>query len=250
MIVDVWTWLTTGSHWTGSDGIWVRTIEHVQYTALAVVIALVIALPLGALIGHTGKGTGLVAGLANAMRALPSLGLLGILALWGLDHLPISIALQAVSIAVLALLAIPPILTSTYAGVAAIDPAARDAAQGMGMTGGQVLVQVEFPMALPLIFSGLRSAFLQAVATATIAAFVSLGGLGRYVIDGLAQHDYPKMAAGGLLVALLAIVGDRVLAVLGHLVASAGLTGRRTRASRTASLMAAEADEAVIQTTI
>jgi osmoprotectant transport system permease protein len=227
MIADIWSWLTTAAHWSGPSGIWVRTGEHLEYTGIAVAIALVIALPLGAMIGHSGRGTGFVAGLANAMRALPSLGLLVILALWALDHLPVSIALQAASIVVLALLAIPTILTSTYAGVAAVDPATRDAAEGMWMRGGEVLARVEMPIALPLVFSGLRSAFLQAVATATIAAFVSLGGLGRYVIDGLAQHDYPKMAAGALLVAVLAIIGDRVLALVGYLVASAGLTGRR-----------------------
>ena len=232
MIGQIWAWLTTASHWDGQDGIWARTWEHLQYTLLAVGIAVLIAIPIGALIGHTGKGTGVVAGLANALRALPSLGLLVIFALWSLDHLPIGIALQSASIAVLVLLAIPPVLTSTYAGVAAVDPAARDAAAGMGMTGRQVLLRVELPIALPLVFSGIRSGFLQTVATATIAAVVSLGGLGRYVIDGLAQQDYPKMAAGALLVALLAIIGDRVLALIGYLLVSAGLTGRRTLARR------------------
>lgn len=229
MVAQVWAWLTTAANWDGPDGVWARTWEHLQYTLIAVAIALVIAVPIGAMIGHTGKGTAVVAGLANALRALPSLGLLVILALWALGTLPIGIALQTASIAVLALLAVPPILTSTYAGVAAVDPAARDAAAGMGMSGGQVLLRVEMPIALPLIFSGLRSGFLQAVATATIAAVVSLGGLGRYVIDGLAQQDYPKMAAGALLVALLAILGDRVLALIGYFMVSAGLSGRRTR---------------------
>lgn len=230
MIADVWAWLTTAAHWSGPDGIVDRTLEHLQYTAISVLIAVLIAVPVGAAIGHTGRGTGLIAGLANVLRALPSLGLLVILALWALDHLPISVALQAASIAVLVLLAIPPILTSTYAGVAAVEPAARDAAEGMGMTGTQMVTRVEMPIALPLIFSGLRSAYLQAVATATIAAFVSLGGLGRYVLDGLAQHDYPKMAAGGVLVAALAIVGDRVIAAVGKTVTSAGLSGRREAA--------------------
>jgi osmoprotectant transport system permease protein len=234
MINQIWAWLTTASHWDGPDGIWARTWEHLQYTLLAVAIAVLIAIPLGALIGHTGKGTAVVAGLANALRALPSLGLLVIFALWSLDHLPIGVALQSASIAVLVLLAVPPVLTSTYAGVAAVDPAARDAAAGMGMTGGQVLLRVELPIALPLVFSGVRSGFLQAVATATIAAVVSLGGLGRYVIDGLAQQDYPKMAAGALLVALLAIIGDRVLALIGYLLVSAGLTGRRALVRRPA----------------
>lgn len=226
MIVETWSWLTTAARWSGDDGIWTRIGEHLEYTVLAVLVALVIAIPIGAVIGHTGRGAGFVAGAANTLRALPSLGLLVILALWSLGHLPVTIALQAAAVAVLVLLSIPPILTSTYAGVAAVNPATRDAAEGMGMTGRVVLTRVELPIALPLVFSGIRSAFLQAVATATIAAFVSLGGLGRYVLDGLAQHNYPKMVAGALLVALLAIVGDRVLAAVGYLVASRGLTGR------------------------
>lgn len=227
MIADSWSWLTTAAHWSGADGILARTAEHVNYTLLTLVIAAAIALPIGAVIGHTGRGSGLIAGTANVLRALPSLGLLVIFALWALDNLPISIALQTAAIAVLVLLAIPPMLTSTYAGIAATDPATRDAAVGMGMSGGKTLMSVEVPIAMPLIFSGLRSAYLQAVATATIAAFVSLGGLGRYVLDGLAQHDYPKMVSGGLLVALLAIAGDRVLAAIGYVVISPGLTGRR-----------------------
>lgn len=243
MIVDIWAWLTTAAHWSGADGIWERTLEHIEYTVIAVAVAAVIALPIGAVIGHTGRGTGVVAGTANALRALPSLGLLVMLALWSLGHLPVGIALQAASIAVLVLLAIPPMLTATYAGVSAADPAARDAAEGMGMSGPQVLVRVEVPIALPLVFSGLRSAYLQAVATATIAAFVSLGGLGRYVIDGLAQHDYPKMAAGAVLVAALAIIGDRILAVVGHFAASAGLTGRRSLRARTSSYPATAPSE-------
>lgn len=226
MIAEIWRWLTDPAHWSGRAGIAARSVEHLNYTLITMLVAAAIALPIGALIGHTGRGTGLIAGTANVLRALPSLGLLVIFALWGLDNLPISIALQAASIAVLVLLAIPPVLTSTYAGVAAVSPSARDAARGMGMSGSQVLWTVEMPIALPLIFSGLRSAYLQAVATATIAAFVSLGGLGRYVLDGLAQHDYPQMAGGGIIVALLAILGDRVIALIGYLVTSRGLTGR------------------------
>lgn len=229
MIAQTWAWLTTSANWDGADGIWARSWEHLQYTLIAVLIAAVIALPIGAVIGHTGRGTAVVAGVANALRALPSLGLLVILTLWSLDHLPIGIALQTSSIAVLVLLGIPPVLTSTYAGIAAVDPSVRDAAAGMGMRPRQVLLDVELRVALPLIVSGLRSAYLQAVATATIAAVVSLGGLGRYVLDGLAQQDYPKMVAGALLVVVLAILGDRIIALIGYLVVSPGLTGRRVR---------------------
>lgn len=230
-------WLTTSANWSGSSGVWARLLEHLWYTFLALAISLVIALPLGALIGHTGKLTGLVSGLANALRALPSLGLLILLALVGLGALKGNIALLGPAIVVLVILAVPPILSNTYAGIANVDPAVLDAAKGMGMTGSKVLFKVELPVAMPLIISGIRSAFLQVVATATIAAVVSLGGFGRYVIDGLAQQNYSMMVAGAFLVGLLAIIGDRILAVIGHFVVSPGLTGRKVRASATTADM-------------
>ena len=230
-------WLTTGANWSGSGGVLARLFEHLWYTMLALAIALVIALPIGAAIGHTGKLTGLVSGLANALRAIPTLGLLILLALWGLNTLRGSISLLGPAIAVLVILAVPPILSNTYAGIATVDPAARDAAKGMGMTGRQVLTRVELPVALPLIMSGIRSAFLQVVATATIAAVISLGGFGRYVIDGLAQQNYSMMVAGAFLVALLAIIGDRLLALIAHFVVSPGLTGRSVKAKATTADM-------------
>ena len=237
-----WQWLTDGSHWTGADGVWTRLGEHLWYTLLALVIAAVIALPIGALIGHTGKGTGLVTGLANALRAIPTFGLLILLALYGLTNLRGEFALLGPTIVVLVILAIPPILSNTYAGIAAVDPAVRDAAKGMGMTGRGALFRVELPLALPLILSGLRSAFLQVVATATIAAFVSLGGFGRYVVDGLAQQDYAKVVGGAVLVALLAIIGDRLIALVGHFVVSPGLTGRRVSGRATTADLAVPAE--------
>src|SRR5690606_33471204 len=132
----------------------------------------------------------------------------------------------------LVVLAVPPILTSTYAGVEGVDPAARDAAYGMGMTGQQVLFRVETPCALPLVLSGIRSAMLQVISTATVAAYVSLGGLGRFVIDGLASQDYPQMLGGALLVAALAIVVEAGLAGVQRLVVPRGLSGRFPRAAR------------------
>ena len=135
----------------------------------------------------------------------------------------------------LVLLAIPSMLTNTYAGINAVDPAVRDAARGMGMRGGQMLRQVELPNALPLIFSGIRSSFLQVIATATITAYVSLGGFGRYLIDGLAQQDYPQMASGAVLVALLALLADLVLALVQRYTVSRGITGRYSRQAGTRS---------------
>jgi osmoprotectant transport system permease protein len=131
---------------------------------------------------------------------------------------------------VLILLAIPSILSNTFAGVQNVDPAARDAATGMGMTGSQVLFKVELPCAMPLIMSGVRSATLQVVATATIAAYVSLGGLGRFVFDGQSQQDYAQMASGALLVALLAVLADLLMSLLQRAVVSRGVSGRYSRA--------------------
>jgi osmoprotectant transport system permease protein len=185
-------------------------------------------LPIGLLIGHTGRGTGVVAGMANSLRALPTIGLLIFFVVLISPHIQGKgdAAYLIPTEIVLVLLAIPSILSNTYAGVQNVDPAARDAAAGMGMTGSQVLLRVELPCALPLILSGFRSAALQVVATATIAAYVSLGGLGRFVFDGQAQQDYPQMASGALLVAALAVTVDLGLAFAQRGLVSRGLSGR------------------------
>jgi osmoprotectant transport system permease protein len=226
MIGNILAWLAAGSNWTGADGVPHRVVEHVGYSLLAVAISALIALPVGLAIGHTGRGTFLVAGLANALRALPTLGLLILFVILLSERISSSAVYLLASEAVLVLLAVPPILSNTYAGVQNVPPAARDAAEGMGMTGRQVLARVELPCALPLILSGLRAATLQCIATATVAAYVSLGGLGRYIVDGLAQRDFPQMASGALLVAALALVADGVLVLLQRAVVSPGVSGR------------------------
>ena len=225
MIGSILDWLTSSASWSGNDGILVRLLEHVGYTLLVLVIAALIAIPLGLWIGHTGRGRWMVTA-ANALRAVPTLGLLFALTLVLLPLLPGDAAFLVPSVIVLVLLAVPAILSGTYAGVEAVSPAARDAARGIGMTGGQVLWKVELPIALPLLISGLRAAVLQVVATATVAAYVGLGGLGRFLIDGLATQDYASTAGGALLVAVLALVLDAPFALLERLVVSPGLTGR------------------------
>jgi osmoprotectant transport system permease protein len=162
----------------------------------------------------------------GAARAIPSLGLLFLAVLWLGPKLSGDIAFLAPAGLVLVILAIPPILSGAYAGVEGVEPDARDAAIGMGMRGTQVLRHVEVPCALPLILSGIRSATLQVIATATIAAVVGLGGLGRFLIDGLAVQDFPQTASGAVLVALLALVVDMGLALVQRSVVSRGLTGR------------------------
>lgn len=218
-------WLFDPAHWSGGGGVPQRLVEHLGYTALTLMIALVIAIPIGAWIGHTGRGGFLVVGLANGLRALPTLGLLVLLAN--------AVGLSLIGpLFALVVLAVPPILAGTYAGVRNVDAAIVDAAQGMGMRGRDILFQVELPNALPLIIGGIRSSLLQVVSTATIAAYVGLGGLGRFIIDGLSVRDFPQMIGGSILVAGLAIVADLLLAGLQKLLVSPGLravpAGRRT----------------------
>jgi osmoprotectant transport system permease protein len=229
MIPGVLEWLSDPAHWTGPDGVPARTLQHVWYSAVALLIASVVAIPAGLLIGHTGRGRFLVVNLAGAARAIPSLGLLFIMVLFLGPRLSGDAAFLWPSLVVLIVLAIPPILSGAYAGVEGVDPAARDAARGMGMTGAEVLAKVEAPCALPLVFSGVRSAALQVVATATIAAIVGLGGLGRFLIDGQSVRDFPQMASGAVLVAVLALLVDLLFAVVQRYAVSPGLTGRASR---------------------
>ena len=213
----MWQYLTDSFNWSGPEGITARIFQHIWYTVAALGLATAIALPVGLWIGHTRRGAFVAINTGNAARALPSLGLLmlAVLITDQIGFLPVLIALVA--------LGIPPILTSTYAGLSGVDPATIDAARGMGMTGREILTKVEIPIALPLIISGLRGATLQIVSTATIAALVSLGGLGRYVVDGLKLRDFPQMFTGALLVALLAIALDLLFALVGRLTVSKGL---------------------------
>ncbi len=206
--MNVFDFLRDGANWPGQDGILDLLLEHLGYTAGGVLLAAVVALPLGVLIGHTGRGSFLVIGLSNAARAIPSLGLL-FLAVMLLGTGGGNI------VVVLAILALPAILTATAAGVAGADREAVHAGRALGMTERQVVSQVEWPLALPLVVSGLRSATLQVVATATVAAFASGGGLGQLLTSGQAQSDYPQMFAGAVLIAALAILLDLLLGLAG-----------------------------------
>ena len=233
MINRILAWLADGAHWQGDDGILRRVVEHLEYSLVAVVIAALIAIPLGLYIGHTGRGRFLVVNAVGAARAIPSLGLLYLAFFWLAPRLSGESAFLAPAGLVLVVLAIPPILSGAYAGVEGVEPAARDAAVGMGMRGQEVMRHVELPCALPLILSGIRSAMLQVIATATIAAVLGLGGLGRFLIDGLAIQDFPQTASGAMLVAILALLMDMALAVVQRLVVSPGLTGRYGKVSST-----------------
>lgn len=216
------------AHWSGAEGIPVLLSQHLFYTFVTLVFAGLVGFPIGLFVGHTRKGVAVVAGLANALRALPSLGILVLLVILLGPVFASDLAFELPALIVLVLLAVPPIMTATYSGVVAVDPAAVDAARGMGFTPWQILSRVELPCALPLIFSGLRSSTLQVISTATIAAYVSLGGLGRLIIDGRAQSDYGQMVAGAISVGLLVMVVDLVIGTLSRLLVSRGLATART----------------------
>jgi osmoprotectant transport system permease protein len=227
-------------HFGGDSSIPDRIVEHLVYTLVALVVSAAIALPLGLLIGHTDRGAVVAIGLGNLGRSLPTFGLVLLLVTFvGVGVLPVLVALIV--------LAIPPILAQTYAGIRSVDRSAVDAAVGMGMRSKQVLFLAELPMALPLIISGLRSALLQVCATATIAAYAGLGGLGRLLIDGLNRNDYAQIFAGAVLVALLAIVLDYTSAGVERTVVSPGVRERRSRRSRRSapSQLAADRNQAV-----
>jgi len=211
-----WDWLKVPAQWHGSGGIPVRILEQLYYTGLSLLIAALIAIPLGILIGHTGRGAVLVVNLANAWRAIPTLGLLTLLA--------VTLGFSALAWLIpLVVLGIPPILVNTYEGIAGVEPELKDAARGMGMTSWQQVRKVEVPVAMPLIVLGLRTGAIFVVATATIAAYIGLGGLGRYIIDGLATDNYGEVAGGALFVVLLALAVQAIFVGVRRLAVPAGL---------------------------
>ncbi|WP_460070597.1 ABC transporter permease [Streptomyces sp. YKOK-I1] len=192
------SFFTDGAHWSGYDGIPTRLLEHLQYSLEALGLAALIGLPVGLVTGHYGKGGNTLTLIATAARALPTFGLLVLIVIIaGFGMLPVMIPLVV--------LAVPPVLVTTYEAVRSVDRSPVDAARGIGMSEMRILLQVELPVALPLILGGLRSAAIQIVSTATIAAYVGLGGLGRYIVDGLYQHDYEKVVGGAALVAAMAL---------------------------------------------
>ncbi|MFE1249618.1 ABC transporter permease [Streptomyces sp. NPDC058735] len=215
----VHAFFSDSAHWHGYDGIPARLGEHVRYTLQALLLAAAIGLPVGLVTGHYGRGGNALSLVATAGRALPSFGLLVLMTtLLGFGMLPVMIPLVV--------LAVPPVLVTTYEAMRSVDPSPVDAARGMGMHESRILFQVELPVALPLILSGLRSAAIQIVSTATIAAYVSLGGLGRYIVDGLYQRDYEKVVGGATLVAVLALLTLALFFAGGRAAVSPGVRRR------------------------
>jgi osmoprotectant transport system permease protein len=216
LLLEALDWLSDSGRWAGPTGIIQRVLEHLAVTAGVIVIGAAIALPIGIIVGHTHRGRTVVAALAGAARAIPTLGLLTALGL------ALGIGLQAPVLA-LVVLAVPSLLAGAYAGVENVSPVTVDAARASGMSELQIILRVELPLASPIILGGLRAATLQVVATATLAAYVADVGLGRYLYAGLKTRDYPQMLAGAVLLVILAVLLEIVLSAVQR-------AGRRTAA--------------------
>ena len=209
ILTATWHWLTQPDHWLSDTGILLRLREHLWYVLVSMVIASAIALPLGVALGYWRKGAFLVINLFNIGRAIPSLGLILLcIILFGFNDVPVFVALIALSV--------PPILTNTWVGIYHADRTLCDAATALGMTPVQSLWQLRIPLAMPLIFAGVRTALLQLIATAVVAAYAGLGGLGRFLIDGLGQRDIPQVISGSLVVTLLALACEGIFSLINN----------------------------------
>jgi osmoprotectant transport system permease protein len=216
VLSEAFAWLTDSTNYAGDEGIPARLYEHLQISSQAVLLAGLIALPIGMYIGHRRRLEFLAVNVGNLGRALPSFGILGLVFPFTLT-LPGEIGFWATFFA-LFLLAIPPILTNTYVGIKGVDPDVVEAARGMGMTERELLLRLESPLAAPLIVAGLRTASVQVVATATLGALAGWGGLGRFIVDGNSQGDDAQLLGGAILVALFAIATETAFSLLEHLV--------------------------------
>jgi osmoprotectant transport system permease protein len=226
-LTETVAWLTNADNWAGPNGIPVRLLEHVQLSLVVMVIAIAIALPAGLYIGHSGRGATVAVGLANIGRAVPTFAMMGIL-------LPFTQAIDPANgfglyptVLAMIILAIPPILVNAYTGVAEVDRDLVEAARGMGFRGSQILRGVEIPVALPVILGGIRSASVQVIATTTLGAILGIGGLGRFIVDGIAQNDDGQLYGGVVLVAGLAMLSEIVLSQFQR-IASAPAAGPRS----------------------
>lgn len=223
---DVASFLTDGTNWHGEEGIPTLFLQHLQLTLVSVAFAALIALPIGVVVGHLRRGGGIAVNVANVGRALPALALLILAVRWvgvGKPEGLLRIVQSVPAFIAMVALAVPPMVANSYVGVAGVDDDVRQSARGMGMSGRQVLTRVELPLAMPLIWAGIRTATVAVVATATLAAYVDSGGLGRYIVDGFAVQDQVKVFAGGLLVALLAVGLELLLADIQRRIVSPGL---------------------------
>jgi osmoprotectant transport system permease protein len=221
LLADVARWFADPAHYRGSDAVQARLLEHLELSGLAVLVGVLVALPVGLWLGHTGRLGFFAVNVANVGRALPSLALLAL-------ALPIAFALGLglgfwPTLFALIPLAIPPILTNAYVAVRSVDRDVTEAARGMGVSEPGILRSIELPLALPLVLAGIRTASVNVVATATLGALVAGGGLGRYIVDGLGLQEYDRLFAGALLVALLAIAVEVAFATFERAAVSPGI---------------------------
>lgn len=215
-------WLNDPLNWTNPDGILARTREHLEISAAAVALACLVAWPVGVWLGHVARGGAFIVALANLTRAMPTVALLTIfpLTVIGFGYPPIILAL--------AIFAVPPLLANAYLGVREVDREVRDAARGMGLSAWQVIRRVELPLAVPYLAGGFRTAAVQVVATATLAAFVNGGGLGMIISRGFGlgiASGGDQVVAGGLIVIVLCLALEGLLAVGERLVTPRALRG-------------------------
>ena len=221
LVIDALAWLADPANWTGAGSIPQRLVEHLWVSLVVLAIAAAIALPVGGAVGHTGRGREVAVRVSGGLRALPTLGVLTLFGLW------IGIGLRAPILA-LVILAIPPLLAGAYAGFESVDRRTIDAARAMGMREGQIVGKVELPLGMPIVVGGIRSATLQIIATATLAAYIADEGLGRFIFSGLKTRDYGEMLGGSILVILLALLVDGLFAIAQRLVVPAGVRATRT----------------------
>jgi osmoprotectant transport system permease protein len=234
VLVDGVQWLFDRDNWWGNRGLVVRVVEHLEYSGIALGLAFVVAFPIGLLIGHTGKGRFFASASANVLRAVPTYGVVSLLFIWRpLTLWPLLLAL--------AILALPPIMLNTAAGIANVDPQTRDAAEGVGLTGFQVLTRVETPCALPLILAGVRSAANQVIATAAVLGVKGQGALGVYIFTGYSTQRYYIVAGASIAIIAIVLLVEGSFAVLQRRLVSPGLRlgkiGKQLRSRKSIALV-------------
>ncbi|HET9852230.1 MAG TPA: ABC transporter permease [Candidatus Limnocylindrales bacterium] len=235
LVTDTVAWLLDPANWGGNQGIGMRLFEHIAFSGISIAVAIAFAVPVGIWIGHTGRYASLGFNLANLGRALPSLAIIGLV-------LPVTAAIDPQlgfkvypTLVAMVVLAVPPILVNTQAGVAGVDRDLVEAARAMGLTEGQIVRRVELPLAVAPILAGLRSASVQVIATATLGAFFGGGGLGRFLVEGIAQRDDGKTFGGVVLVAALALAAEAAFVVLQRLIRSPGALRMETSRAATSA---------------
>ncbi|MBO3084581.1 ABC transporter permease [Cellulomonas fengjieae] len=228
VLIEAFRWLNDPLNWSGRSGVLALTVDHVLVSVLAVLLAGVVALPLGLWLGHRRRGSTVGVIVANTTRALPTLALLTLLAASGLFG-------NTATVLACAVFAVPPLLTNTVTGLGEVDDDVRDAARGVGMSGARSLWAVELPLAVPLIAAGVRTAAVQVLATVPLAALVGGRSLGTIVVTGFGTQDYGQVLAGGILVAGLCLVAEGMLAIVQYVLTPRGLRARDRAASETPS---------------